>query len=54
MELFERTASELSSMLRNKECSSVEITESVYNRIEKVEDKVVVDAKFEEVKKDEN
>ena len=37
MELFERTASELSSMLRNKECSSVEITESVYNRIEKVE-----------------
>ena len=40
MELFERTASELSSMLRNKECSSVEITESVYNRIEKVEDKV--------------
>ena len=40
MELFERTASELSSMLRNKECSSVEITESVYSRIEKVEDKV--------------
>ena len=40
MELFERTASELSSMLKNKECSSVEITESVYNRIEKVEDKV--------------
>ena len=40
MELFERTASELSSMLRNKECSSVEITESVYNRIEKVENKV--------------
>ena len=40
MELFERTASELSSMLKNKECSSVEIIESIYNRIDKVEDKV--------------
>lgn len=40
MELYEKTASELSSMLKNKECSSVEITESVYNRIDKVESKV--------------
>ncbi len=40
MELYEKTASELSSMLKNKECSSVEITNSVYNRIDKVESKV--------------
>ena len=40
MELYEKTASELSSMIRNKECSSKEICESVYSRIDSVEDKV--------------
>lgn len=40
MELYEKSAHELSAMLKNKECSSVEITESVFNRIEKVENKV--------------
>ena len=40
MELFERNAWELSSMLENKEISSVELTEAVFDRIDKVEDKV--------------
>ena len=40
MELFERNAWELSAMLKNKEISSVELTEAVFGRIEKVEDKV--------------
>ena len=40
MELFELTAHELSAKLKNKEVSSVEITKSVIDRIEKVEDKI--------------
>ena len=40
MELYNKTATELSQMLKNKECSSLEITESVFDRIEKTEDKV--------------
>ncbi len=40
MELFEKSAHELSAMLKNKECSSVEICNSVFNRIDKVENKV--------------
>lgn len=40
MELYELTASELSGMLRKKECSAVEITRSVLGRIDAVEDKV--------------
>ncbi len=40
MELFERSAFELSQMLRSKECSSKEITQSVLSRIDKVENKV--------------
>lgn len=40
MELYNKTASELSVMLKNKEISSVELASSVFNRIEKVESKV--------------
>ncbi len=40
MNLYEKSASELSEMLRNKEISSTELTNSVFERIEKVEDKV--------------
>lgn len=40
MEMYEYTASQLSQMLRNKECSAAEITESVIGRIHAVEDKV--------------
>lgn len=40
MELFEMTASELSRRLRAKECSAEEITRSVLQRMEAVEDKV--------------
>lgn len=40
MELFEKNASELSSMLKNKEISSVELTKSVFDRIKAVEGKV--------------
>ena len=40
MSLYEKTIHELSSMLKNKEVSSVEITQSVLDRIDKVEDKV--------------
>ncbi|MDE5947137.1 MAG: Asp-tRNA(Asn)/Glu-tRNA(Gln) amidotransferase subunit GatA [Oscillospiraceae bacterium] len=40
MNLYEKTASELSEMLRNKECSAVEIYNDVKSRIESVEDKV--------------
>lgn len=40
LNLYEKTASELSSMLKSKEISSVELTESVFDRIESVEDKV--------------
>lgn len=40
MELYRLTASELSEKIKNKECSSVEATQSVFDRIEKTEDKV--------------
>lgn len=40
MELFEHTAHELSAKLKNKEVTSVEITKSVIDRIEKVENKI--------------
>lgn len=40
MELYERSAHELSEMLRNRECSSEEITRSVMDRAEATEDKV--------------
>ena len=40
MNLYEKSASELSEMLRNKKISSTELTNSVFERIEKVEDKV--------------
>lgn len=40
MDLYKLTATELSKMLQNKEISSVELTESVFQRINSVEDKV--------------
>ena len=40
MKLYEKTASELSEMLRSKECSALEIFEDVENRIKSVEDRV--------------
>lgn len=40
MELYEKNLSELSQMLKNKEISSVELTKSVFSRINDVEDKV--------------
>ena len=40
MELFKLTAHELSDMLKSKEVSSVEITKSVIERIENVENKI--------------
>lgn len=40
MNLYKKSASELSEMLRNNEISSTELTNSVFERIEKVEDKV--------------
>ena len=40
MKLYEKTIHELYSMLKNKEVSSVEITKSVLERIDSVEDKV--------------
>ena len=40
MELYNKSASELSKMLRAKEVSAVEIADSVYKRIENVDDKV--------------
>lgn len=40
MELYNYTATELSKMLSEKKCSSVEITNSVLNRITAVEEKV--------------
>lgn len=40
MQLYEKSASELHDMLRSKECSAVEITNSVFERIEQVEDRV--------------
>ncbi|HAN43751.1 MAG TPA: Asp-tRNA(Asn)/Glu-tRNA(Gln) amidotransferase GatCAB subunit A [Ruminococcaceae bacterium] len=40
MQLYEKSAAELSKMLRRKECSSLEITNSVLNRIETAEQKI--------------
>ncbi len=40
MNLYEKSAFELSQMLKNKEISSVELTKSVFKRIEAVEDKI--------------
>lgn len=40
MELFRYTATEISKMLKNKECSSTEVINSVFDRIDSVEDKV--------------
>lgn len=40
MELYQYTATELSAMLREKKCSSVEVTRSVLDRIAAVEPKV--------------
>lgn len=40
MELFNKTAVELSEMLKSKQISSVELTKSVFDRIENVEDKI--------------
>ncbi len=40
MELYEKSAHELSEMLKNKKCSAVELTESVFKRISDVEEKV--------------
>ena len=40
MALYEKSASQLSAMLKNKEISSVELTKSVFERISQVEDKV--------------
>ncbi len=40
MALYKKSAHELSLMLRAKECSAVEITKSVFERINSVEDKV--------------
>ena len=40
MELFNQTAVELSEMLKSKQISSVELTKSVFERIENVEDKI--------------
>ena len=40
MELFEYTASQLSGMLREKKVSAAEVTQSVLDRIEAVDEKV--------------
>lgn len=40
MKLYEKTASELSSMLRSRQCSAVEILNDVNERISAVEDKI--------------
>lgn len=40
MELYNKSAVELSSMLKSKDISSVELTNAVFQRIESVEDKV--------------
>ena len=57
MELNELTIHELSKKLREGETTSVEITESVFNRIDAVEDKIhsfitiMKDSAFEEAQK---
>lgn len=40
MELYQKSAAELSAMLKNKQCSAVELTNSVFDRIARVEDSV--------------
>ena len=40
MELYQLSATELGAMLAEKKCSAEEITNSVFDRIDKVEDKV--------------
>ena len=40
MELYTKSAAELSRMLRDKSCSATEIAQSVFSRIDAVEDKV--------------
>jgi len=40
MELYNKSAHELSSMLKNREISSVELTENVFNRIEEKEPEI--------------
>ncbi len=40
MEMYQYTATELSSMLKKKECSAVEVTESVLKRVHAVENQV--------------
>ena len=40
MRLSDKTASELSKMLRNKECSSVEICQDVFDKISENEDDI--------------
>ena len=43
MDLFRKSAHELHELLVNKEISSMELTQSVFNRIDEVEDKVHAD-----------
>ncbi|NLZ46704.1 MAG: Asp-tRNA(Asn)/Glu-tRNA(Gln) amidotransferase subunit GatA, partial [Clostridiales bacterium] len=40
MDLYNKNATELSKMLRDKKISSVELTKSVFNRIEDVDKKI--------------
>lgn len=40
MELYNKTAAELAKMLRTKECSALEVTKSVFDRIDAVEGRV--------------
>ena len=40
MELFEHTAAQLSDMLAKKECSSEELTASVFDRIHSIEPEI--------------
>lgn len=40
MRLYEKTASELSEMLKNKECSAVELCDDVLSRINEIENKI--------------
>ena len=40
MRLYEKTASELSEMLKNKECSAVELCNDVLARINETENKI--------------
>ena len=41
MRLYEKTASELSEMLKNKECSAVELCNDVLARINETENKML-------------